>query len=103
MCIYCLYIIYLVCFIESIIFASGFQCSILCFAVLAVDDRHVAFCEYNGSVAEKTTGNNQFDPLFKIILDIIHRSNHCLQRVLFEVDFLHNKRSLSDALKKCLF
>ena len=51
MCIYCLYIIYLVCFIESIIFASGFQCSILCFAVLAVDDRHVAFCEYNGSVA----------------------------------------------------
>ena len=51
MCIYCLYIIYLVCFIESIIFASGFQCSILCFAVLVVDDRHVAFCEYNGSVA----------------------------------------------------
>jgi hypothetical protein len=56
-------------------------------AVLAVDDRHVAFCEYSGSVAriicnvistEKTTGNNQFDPLFKIILDIIHRSNHCL-------------------------
>jgi hypothetical protein len=70
---------------------------------LAVDDRHVAFCEYNGSVAriicvevalnsklfpewdpdnvistEKTTGNNQFDPFFKIILDIIHRSNHCL-------------------------
>jgi hypothetical protein len=39
---------------------------------------------------EKTTGNNQFDPLFKIILDVIHRSNHCLQRVLFEVDFLHN-------------
>jgi hypothetical protein len=30
-------------------------------------------------------------------LDVIHRSNHCLQRVLFEVDFLHNKRSLSDA------
>jgi hypothetical protein len=25
---------------------------------------------------EKTTGNNQFDPLFKIILDIINRSNH---------------------------
>ena len=31
MCIYCLYIIYLVCFNESIIFASGFQCSIICF------------------------------------------------------------------------
>ena len=46
---------------------------------------------------KKTTGNNQFDPLFKIILDVIHRSNHCLQHVLFEVDFLHNKRSLSDA------
>jgi hypothetical protein len=30
-------------------------------------------------------------------LDVIHRSNHCLQRVLFEVDFLHNKRSWSDA------
>ena len=29
-CIYCLYIIYLVCFNENSIFASGFQCSILC-------------------------------------------------------------------------
>jgi hypothetical protein len=79
--------------------------------VLAVDDRHVAFCKYNDSVVriicvavatlanekhlerasdfpewdpdnvistEKATGNNQFDLLFKIILDIIHRSNHCL-------------------------
>jgi hypothetical protein len=54
------------------------------YSVLEVDDRHVAFCEYNGSVRimlfqlKKTTGSNQFDPLFKIILDIIHRSNHCL-------------------------
>jgi hypothetical protein len=57
-------------------------------SVLAVDDRHIAFCEYNDSVAriicvavatlankklleradnvistEKTTENNQFDPL----------------------------------------
>jgi hypothetical protein len=52
---------------------------------------------------KKTTGNNQFDPLFKIILDVIHRSNHCLQRVLFEVDFLHNKRSWSDAHFKSFF
>jgi hypothetical protein len=51
-------------------------------AVLAVDDRHVTFCAEwdpdNVISTEKTTGNNQFDPLFKIILDIIHRSNHCL-------------------------
>jgi hypothetical protein len=58
---------------------------VMIISVLAVDDRHVAFCEYNGSVAriicvavatlapewdpdnvistEKTTGNNKFDPL----------------------------------------
>ena len=42
MCIYCLYIIYLVCFNESIIFASDFQCNILCFgSVQCVKQYHM--------------------------------------------------------------
>jgi hypothetical protein len=57
------------------------DCSFRPDPVLAVDDRHVAFSEYNGSVARiicvavATLANEK---LLERAFDIIHRSNHCL-------------------------